>query len=347
MIEHIGEVINERLAQKLPTYFSIAIEQYGKLTPVVFKQENFENFKKLMLKYTSNFELNSIQVELFNGKSRNAKNAFQTFRIPLKKEDLKTIVVKERDDTKVEQLENSVSIGRYYDEKFEYQRRILVIEMEKTNLLEKVNNLIEKYEDKLKAQEEKQHEKVKELEEEIESLNEDIHQLEKEIAKNEREKHNSLGNIALGTVGAKMMENFAKSEMGMGVIKGLLGTNGFETLQGHLKGIEQEQTERKETSRIITKEEKGAREIALEFIQKVGESLDDQHLRMLYDIAELTAKNIKDIEVLWNLAKEIEKQRNKPVENTQTTTQNPVKENEQEDREEDTEEDTEEETKIE
>jgi hypothetical protein len=322
LIEHIDAIIKERLEKNAPTFFTISIEQFGKMTPVAIKQDSSQDFKKLMLKYTSNFELNAVQVDLYSGKSHNVKHPFQSYRIPLKTEDPKEIVLKgfEKDDLKVEQLESSIPVGRYFGEKLETQMQLFRQDIEKQTMMDKLNNLIEKYDEKLKAQEERHNEKVRELEEEIEELHEEIEEYQKEIYKYEKGKHDSLGNIAFATIGSKIAENFAKSEIGMGVLKGLLGKDGFATLQGHLKGIEEEQNQtKKETARVISKEEQSPRQIALNFIHKVGEALDDQHLRMLYDIAELTAKNIKDIEVLWNLAKEIEKQRNKPNTNNSAT----------------------------
>lgn len=335
LIDHIGNIIRERQSKSLPTFYTISLEQFEKTTPVAEKEEGYENFKQQMLKYMSDYNLTAISVALFSGKSRNVKTPFQLYKIELKKQNPNTIVIGQsfKEEPAIQQLESSIPVHRYYDEKFDLQMRIMRTELEKQSLSERVTQLVEKYDEKLKAQEDKSHEKIKELEEEINSLQEDIRDFEKEIAKYEKDKHNSFGNIALGSIGARIAENFAKSDMGMGVLKGLLGETGFETLQGHLAGIETEnkiQHSENETARIVpSPEAKSPREIALAYIQKIGEQLPDSYLRMLYDIVELVAKNPKDLEVIWNLAQEIQKQRNKANPNPQATTNDPETEEEE------------------
>lgn len=243
----------------------------------------------------------------------------------MKNQSAPVVLTSAKDVTKVEQLESSIPVGRYYDEKFDYQMRLMRSEMEKQGLADKLAQIIDKYEEKLKAQEEKNHEKIKELEEEIESLEEDLRDLEKEIARNEREKHNSFGNIALGSIGTKIAENFAKSDVGMGVLKGLLGDSGFETLQGHLKGIEEEKKQelsQNETARVVTQNDtNNPRQVALNYIQKVGETLPDMYLRFLYDIVEMGAKNVNDLQILWDISRQIiAKRKEKPEQTTKTET---------------------------
>ena len=80
--DYIGDIIKEREQKSLPTYYTISIEQYDKTTPVAEKEEGYENFKKQILKYTSDYNLTSITIFLFSGKSRNVK-AFQTFKLEI------------------------------------------------------------------------------------------------------------------------------------------------------------------------------------------------------------------------------------------------------------------------
>jgi predicted RNase H-like nuclease (RuvC/YqgF family) len=328
LIEHIGDIIKERQVKNLPTYFTISIEQYDKTTPVVEREKGYDNFKQLMLKYTSNFDLNSITVALYHGKSPKVKHPFQNFKIQMKNQSSPVVLsTNTKDVAKVEQLESSIPVGRYYDEKFDYQMRLMRSEIEKQTLADKLSQIIDKYEEKIKSQEEKNHEKVKELEEEIEELEEDIREFEKEIARNEREKHNSFGNIALGSIGTKIAENFAKSDVGMGVLKGLLGETGFETLQGHLKGIEEEKKQsliNSETARVLTENDaNNPRQVALNFIQKVAEALPDMQLRFLYDIVEMSANNKNDLQILWDLSRQIiAKRKEQPVTQTSEVQQN-------------------------
>lgn len=322
LIDYIGDIIKERQSKSLPTFYTISIEQYEKTTPVAEKEEGYENFKQQVLKYMSDYNLTAITVQLYSGKSRNVKNPFQVFKVPLKKQNptffLGATDEEKNEKAEIQPIENNISVHRYYDEKFELQMRIMRVEMEKQILTERVNLLTEKYEQKLKDTESAGKERIKDMEQQILNLESEIRDFEREIASYEKAKHNSIGNIALGSVGARIVENFAKSDLGTGVLKGLLGIEGYETLQGHLAGIENEKANsepEKQTARIISNN-KNPREVALAFIQKVGEGLNDMYLRMLYDIAQLTAKNVNDLQVLWNLAGQIQKQREKSKEGT-------------------------------
>lgn len=320
VIDYIGDIIREREQKSLPTFYTISIEQYEKTTPVAEKEEGYDNFKKQVMKYMSDYNLTAITVQLFSGKSRNVKTPFQTFKVQLKKQN-PTIILGgiEKSSNDVQQLDSSIPVGRYYDEKFELQMRIMRIEMEKQNLAERLIQLTERYEDKIKEQDSRNAEKIKSLEEEIKDLEQEIEDFEKEILKNEKDKHNSFGNVALGSISARAIEGFAKSTMGTGLLKGLLGQAGYETLQGHLAGIENEKSEtpEKPTARIITEPTANStdpRGLALNYIQKVGENLPDMYLRMLYDIAEMAQKNIQDLQVIWNLMQQIKQQRAKTAE---------------------------------
>lgn len=337
VIDYIGDIIREREQKSLPTFYTISIEQYEKTTPVAEKEEGYDNFKKQVMKYMSDYNLTAITVQLFSGKSRNVKTPFQTFKVPLKKQN-PTIILGgvEKGSSDAQQLDSSIPVGRYYDEKFELQMRIMRIEMEKQNLAERLIQLTERYEDKLKEQDSRNTEKIKSLEQEIKELEQDIEDFEKEISKNEKDKHNSFGNVALGSISARAIEGFAKSSMGTGLLKGLLGDAGYETLQGHLAGIENEKSEppEKPTARIITDPATNSsdpRELALNYIQKVGENLPDMYLRMLYDIVELAQKNIQDLQVVWNLMQQIKQQRAKTSEQKNEKPETPENTNANED----------------
>jgi len=189
-------------------------------------------------------------------------------------------------------------------------------EMEKTNLLEKISLLTERYEEKLKDKDLLHIQEVKNLKDEIDGLKEDLFEYEREIAKSEKDKHNSFGNIALGSISARAIEGFAKSPIGLGVLKGILGDAGFETLQGHLSGIENEGKEIPvpETARIITQPVTNTpdpKQIVINYIQKVYTTLPDKQLRMVYDIMEVVERNLKDLELLWQVALQVKDQRNK------------------------------------
>src|SRR5689334_17517444 len=117
VIDYIGEIIREREGKNIPTFYTISIEQYEKLTPVAEKEEGFDNFKKQILKYMSDFNLTGITVDLYTAKSRNVNRAFQTFKVPLKKQN-PTIVLSGPDKagtSEVIELESTIPVGRYYD----------------------------------------------------------------------------------------------------------------------------------------------------------------------------------------------------------------------------------------
>jgi hypothetical protein len=318
VIDYIGEIIRERQQKSLPTFYTILIEQYDKATPVAEKEEGYENFKQQVLKYMSDYNLTAITVQLFSGKSRNVKSPFQVFKVQLKKQN-PTIVLggfekSVPDGGDVKQLESSIPVGRYYDEKFELQMRIMRIELEKQTLTERLHQLTERYEDKLKEQDKRYEDKIKLLDLEIHQLEQEIHDYEQEIAKNEKDKHNSFGNIALGSISARAIENLAKSDLGTGLLKGLLGKEGYDNLQGHLAGIENEKKVLSDTpaARIIsdpTNDTANARIIAINYIAKTIQALPDMSLRMLYDITQLAEKNVQDLQVLWKVLQQINQQR--------------------------------------
>ncbi|HSH64396.1 MAG TPA: hypothetical protein VLB84_01040 [Bacteroidia bacterium] len=319
VIDYIGDIIRERQQKSLPTFYTILIEQYDKATPVAEKEEGYENFKQQVLKYMSDYNLTSLTVQLFSGKSRNVKSPFQVFKVQLKKQN-PTIVLGGFDkpvsdsENEVKQLESSIPVGRYYDEKFELQMRIMRNELEKQTLTERLHQLTERYEDKLKEQDKRYEEKIKLLDLEIQHLEQEIQDYEREIAKNEKDKHNSFGNIALGSISARAIENLAKSDLGTGLLKGLLGKEGYDNLQGHLAGIENEKKtlQNEPAARIISEsstEPANARNIAIAYISMTIQSLPDMQLRILYDITQLAEKNVSDLQVLWKVLQQINQQR--------------------------------------
>ncbi len=323
IINNIGDIIREREQKKIPTFYTICIDQYGQTTPVLEKEEGYENFKLHAMKYMSDYNLDALLIQLFSGKSRNVKTAFQTFKVPLKKQNPNIVFsgVDKNTSSEVQQLDSSIPVSRYYDEKFEYQMRIMRLENDIQRLTDRIVLLTERNEDKLKDQELKNTEIINNLEDQIKELEEEIKDYEKEIVKNEKDKHNSLGNVTLGGIGSKLIEGFVKSRAGQGVLKGFLGDAGFETLQGHLAGIETEKKENNENTdaRIISEPETVStdpREVALNYIRKVGENLTDLHLRMLYDISEATEKTPKDLEIIWKVLQQIIQQRSTPVKQT-------------------------------
>lgn len=315
IINYITELLRERQSKSIPTYYTISIEQYDRLTPVAVKEEGYENFKQQMFKYLSDYNLTSISVQLFNGKSRNTKNPIQEFKIPLKKQSPVIINgIAEKPNAELVPGESSVPVHRYYDEKFELQMRVMRAELEKQTLVDKITQLTERYEDRIKDNDSRHKERINQLENDIRDLESEIKEFEREIHRYERDKHNAFGNIALGSIGARIAENFARSDMGSGILKGMLGKDGFSQLQGHLQGTESPTPPVQNTepgARII---EPGAVEpnthhqTSLQFIHKALEGLDDNNLKMLGDILDYNTRDTRLLKAFWEQLESLKNQ---------------------------------------
>lgn len=310
IIDHIGKVIKERELKSLPTYYTISIEQYDKTTPVAEKEEGVENFKQRMLNYMSDYNLTSITIQLYHGKSRKVQTPFQTFKVPLKKQNPTVILgsIEKEPEQTVQQLDSSIPVGRYYDERFDWQMRYMTLQNEKNFLAERFSQLSERCDEKLKEQEKRYLEKIQDLEQKLQEKENLVQDFERDIIKQEKDKHNSFGNIALGSIGAHVLEGFIKGKAGTALLKGVLGDAGFQTMQNHLSGVDKEPSQLPAASndRVISEPDPSdKRGIALQYIQRVAQALENSPLRMLYDIAELAAANPKDLEPLWRDAQEI------------------------------------------
>lgn len=314
LLDHIGDIIRERQQKSLPTFFTLSIEQYEKNTPVAEKEEGYDNFKKLILKYMTDYNLTGITIQLFSGKSRKVKTPFQVFKVALKKQNPTLTLGNTNDEVpEVQQLENGISVHRYYDEKFELQMRIMRTEMEKQTLVEQVSRITEKYE-----------EKIKDLEQANKELQEEIDEHENEINRIEKSKHNSLGNVALGSVGSHLLEKFVGSKIGLSLLESVLGKESLEGLKGTLSGTNTEALEspQKETARIISEPEtKDPRSIALAYIQKIGLGLQDVTLKLLYDLTEIIANNGQELQIIYSVVQQLKAKRN-DIKTENKTTEN-------------------------
>lgn len=309
IIDYITELLNERQTKNLPTYYSISIEQFGSLTPVAERESGADNFKRQVFKYFSDYNLTAIVVQLFANKSRNTKQPIQVFNIPLKKQNPLVVNgisgVAEKQTPEPAQTE-SVPLHRHYDEKFELQMRVLRAEMEKQNLLDKIGQLTERYEDRLKDSENRYKDRINELQDEVRELENEIKDFEREIHRYEQDKHNSFGNIALGNIGARIAENFARTDMGTGILKGVLGKEGFIQLQDQLQGAAKNETPEATTqsapgARVLdTAQPDSPRETQLQFIKQAAEALDAERLKMLYEILEYNSRDPRLMGAYWN-----------------------------------------------
>jgi hypothetical protein len=309
IINYIAELLRERQNKSLPTYYTISIEQYNKLTPVAEREEGHENFKKEIFKYISDYNLTSILIQLYTGKSRKSKTPIQEFKIPVKKQDLLILNgLAEKSSPEIAQSENSVPVHRYYDEKFELQMKIMRTEMEKQAFLDKIAQLTDRYEDRIKDNDIRHKERISQLENDIRDLESEVKEFEREIHRYERDKHNAFGNIALGNIGARIAENFARSDMGSGILKG------FTQLQGHIQGSENPTApiQKSETNaRIIetgSGETNNPRQTNLQLILKASESLDENNQKMLCDILDYHTRDTRLLKAFWEQLESLKNQ---------------------------------------
>lgn len=313
LIEHVAQIIKEREAKAIPTYYTIKIEQYGKLTPVAEREQGTDNFKTQMLKYTSDYKATALVVELFHGKTAKVKAPFQTFNVYLTKQNppvhLGNVEVAQSDPA-IQQIDSSIPAHRHFEEKMDLQLRFLNSEMDKRLLTERLNNIVERYEEKLREQEKRTDEKQKALEDKIAEQNHLISDFEQEIGKYEKEKHNSLGNIVAGSVLSHWSENFLKSKLGKGLLKGFLGNADEGSEQAQLNGTEPKSLPAEEnTSPAGSQQANDPRTKAVKYISEVAASLSNTHLQMVYDICTLTLRNPRDLEALWGYGQQIKQVR--------------------------------------
>jgi hypothetical protein len=326
LIEHVAQIIKEREAKQIPTFYTIKIEQYGKLTPVAEREQGADNFKTQMLKFTSDYKASALVVELFHGKSAKVKNPFQTFNVYLTKQNVPVYLgntdLEVQNDNSVQQIDSGIPAHRHFEEKMDLQLRFLNSEMDKRLLTERLNNIVERYEEKLKDQERRAEEKMKSLEDKTAEQQQLINDFEQEIGKYEKQKHNSFGNLALGSIGSHLVENLLKSRAGAGLLKGFLGDAGYETMQTHLNGINEEPKQLPAVSndRVVSEPEPNdPRSVALRYIMQVAQAQADLGLRMIYDICEVSAANPQDLEALWRFAQEIKQARANAAQRGQQT----------------------------
>lgn len=320
-IEFIADLLRERhneSGKTIPTYFSISIEQYGNNTTVTEKEEGVDNFLNKMRKYTTDYNLSSITISLYRGKSRNVVKAEQTFKIELKKQtpgivlsgtpEKETILTPE-----IQEPEHSIPVHRFYEQKYDMQTRLMYAEMDKRSLAEKLEQVKEKYEEKLQHLEKSYAEKLKQQNDTIEELQDEIEDFEKEIAKTEKEKNDSFGNISFGGIASHAVKNLIKSKEGAGLLKGLLGDEGFSKMQGHIAGVDEEgkeeaEEETKPTARIISQPEtnNNPKQAVFNTIQQVAENLPKQYLQLFYEIAIIAFHNEPVLKPLRKLAGQLE-----------------------------------------
>lgn len=286
-IRFINEVIKDRQEKNQPTFFSIKLDRFGALTPLATK-ENGVTFYETIIQYLTKYDLSALIVELYNGKSHNVKEPFQTFKIVVKRNaDISGLC--DSNELKVTPSETVITSEKHFFSMAEKERQVMLLEFDIKRLQYENEELRKKNKKK------KQY----------------IAELEAELGKTEKAKKNFLGNVSLGLAGANALESFAKSSFGLGILKNVFGMK-EETLSGllgtDLSQGEQQSPETKSTASIIskpeekpqakepqTKEEKYRAEIKT-FINQFLDSCNDQTLRTYYELIQYLGADLETLQ---------------------------------------------------
>lgn len=238
-------------------------------------------------------------MELFNGKSHNVKEPFQTFKIIVKR-NAEISGITASDDLRVTPTETVITTEKHFFTMAEKERQVMMLEFDLKRL---------QYEnEELKRKNKKKKNYIAEL--------------ETELGKTEKAEKQSLGNVSLGLVGANAIESFAKSSFGIGILKNVFGMK-EEALNG-LLGVEsntsQEIPDQKSTASIITntdntspikepqtKEEKYRAEIKIH-INQFLDGCNDKTLRLYYELVQYLGA---DTETLTSVLQQIKSFREK------------------------------------
>ncbi len=283
-IRFINDAIKDRQEKKLATFFSVKLERFGALTPLATK-ESGENFYETIIQYLTKYDMSAMLIELYNGKSYNIKEPFQTFKIIVKRNaELSGGEDSNKEDLKITPTETVITNEKHFFSMAEKERQVMMLEFENRTLRYELEEF------------KKKNKKKKNY----------IQELEAELGRSEKEKKNSLGNISLGLVGANAIERLVKSPFGMAALKGL--GMPAETVNGLLGTSQNEQkpeqstetTETKSTATLIantssqeaqkqthplTKEEQKRAEIK-KYINEFLDSCSDTTLRYYYELIQ-------------------------------------------------------------
>ncbi len=285
-IKFIRDVIKDRTDKSQATFFSVKLESFGNITPLVEK-DNGANFYDTIIQYLTRYDIAAIIIELYHGKSHNIKEPFQTFRIILKKTANITLSgVDKREDTLNPHQETIISPEKHFQTLAENNFNLLRLQYE-NDVLKKKNKKRKHY--------------IKELEGHIEKL--------------EKDKKGGLGNVALGSVASNALENFAKSDFGIAILTKAFGIKS-EVLQGivgetkepaQVEGANSKAEIIKEPEKELTEKEKVRKQIK-DFINNTLDTADDGTLRLYYEIINITGTNLKLLQAVYvSLKKHSEK----------------------------------------
>lgn len=266
-IKFINDVIKDREDKKQPTFFSVKVERYGELTPMVNKEPG-GNFYETILQYLTKYELSALIIELYSGKSHNVREPFQQFRLIIKKAPVITMGSTDNSiDIPVTHSETVISPEKHFFGMAEKERQVMMLEFDIKRLSYENEELRRKLKKKKKL----------------------IAELETEIGKTEKEKKDSLGNVTLGYIGANALEQFVKSDVGsglLGIFKGKAGELG----NTQTPPPQSNQSEQKSTATVMTDKEKPLsenekiRKQLINYITSFLEKSNDTVLRAYYEL---------------------------------------------------------------
>jgi len=275
-MKFIRDVIKDRTDKSQPTFFSVKLESFGNVTPLVEK-ENGALFYDTIIQYLTRYDVSAIIVELYHGKSHNIKEPFQIFKIVIKRSpNISLSGIERKDDALTVHSENIISPEKHFQTLAENQFNLLRLQYE-NEVLKKKNKKKKLY--------------IKELESHIEKL--------------EKNKEKSLGNVALGSVASNALENFARSQFGIGILKNVFGAKD-EVLQGLLGNDNSAQGNEpsskasiiKEEPKVLSENEKIRKQI-VDSLTDFLKGADDGVLRLYYELFQLIGSDIKILQSLF------------------------------------------------
>lgn len=281
-IKFIRDVIKDRTDKAQATFFSVELESFGTVTPLVEK-ENGALFYDTVIQYLTRYDIAALIIKLYHGKSHNIKEPFQVIRVPIKKAPAMSLMgADKKQGIEHLQQETIISPEQHFQKLAENQFNLLRLQYE--------NDVLKKKNKKKKAY---------------------IQELEKEIARHEKEKKGGLGNVTLGNVASNALENLAKSNFGIAMLKNVFGANDevIQGLTGEIKEAKPALPEENSKASIVVKEEKPLTEterIRKEIIRTIVEFLeksDDGLLRLYYEFIQAVNNDTKLLQALYLQAK--------------------------------------------
>ena len=299
-IKFIHDVIKDRQDKNQPTFFSVKVERYGEITPMVNKEPGL-NFYETILQYLTKYDLSAIIIELYNGKAHNIKEPFQDFKLVLKKStDISLGQLNNVDEIKLSAAETLISPEKHFFTMAEKERQVMLLEFDIKRLQYENEEL------KRKNKKKKNY----------------IQTLETELGKTEKDKKNSLGNVTLGGIGANAAERFFRSDLGIRILKdvfgakpdvlmGLLGnTNTNEPPANEIKSTATiiDDTQIPKSEKVPLTENEKIRASIKKFIAEFIDKSNDAVLRYYYELFQFLGN---DVETLQSILQQVKNYREK------------------------------------